>query len=117
MHTDYTELRYIRRRTLSRLRRLIKPMVRASGYRTNIRPRPEEGGRIRGDVLMLFCRKDGEPMKIGSSDIPVIIAVTTEGVMEDAYGHGATTMPWRMISTDSLLLLEDHIRKHKSEFE
>lgn len=67
--------------------------------------------------MLLFCRKDHEPIRLGSAALPEIYAVTTEGVYEDVHAGGAVLCPWRCISTDDLLRLERYIGQHREDLE
>lgn len=116
LDADFAALRRIRRTALRRLKKLVNSIARPSGYVTNLRPDPNGSGLI-SDTVMLFCRKDKKPMNIKGSSFDEIVAISTEGVSDDAYGHGMVLVPWKNVSIDDLLRLEKYILKNRGELE
>ena len=99
-----------RRFAIERIKRLVAPHMRDSGYRKALDP---SKGLLAGSrALRVWSppdRRNGQLQNLGGFVVQEVWCVTEDGVMTDAYGGGAVTTYWAAIPLEDLARLETMI--------
>lgn len=111
------EIRVIRRRLLRRLKAEVEPLLYDSGY---VRPLDRSKGLFgptRPYRLYAFqdANENVDPIVLrGGMAIQECYAITEDGVITDAYGHGAVTTYWRSVPVEDIEKLLKVVLKLKA---
>jgi hypothetical protein len=92
---------------VSSIEGLVAPHLRASGYRRVIDP---SKGIFGGTRALLLWAPD-EPIILDGFALTDVLAITEDGVMEDATGGGCVTGAWDCYPVEDLQMLLAELRK------